>query len=128
MRQVARAPGPHFRARGETSVTLEAAIRSFLREEPTMWSRVSIVLTAALLAGLAHGESIVFENVRLVDLDRATVSEPMHLGVRDGFIVAADSIDTAVASEVVSDAGYLIPGLAEMHAHVPPMRDGEQHV
>jgi len=93
-----------------------------------MWSRVSIVLTAALLAGLAHGESLVFENVRLVDIDRATVSEPMHLGVRDGFIVAADSIDTAVASEVVSDAGYLIPGLAEMHAHVPPMRDGEQHV
>lgn len=93
-----------------------------------MLSRVSILLTAALLAGLARGESLVFENVHLVDIDQATVSEPMRAGVRDGFIVDADSVDTADADEVVDAAGYLIPGLAEMHAHVPPVRDGQQRV
>ncbi|HSH27226.1 MAG TPA: hypothetical protein VK972_05605, partial [Wenzhouxiangella sp.] len=93
-----------------------------------MRHRAFIVLAAALLAGLAHGESLVFENARLVDVENASVSEPMRLGVRDGFIVAAGSIDAARADTIVETAGYLVPGLAEMHAHVPPMKAGEQTV
>ncbi|WP_181918273.1 MULTISPECIES: amidohydrolase family protein [unclassified Wenzhouxiangella] len=86
---------------------------------------------AALMLTLALGaqaESLIFENVRLVDVEKASVSEPTRVGVRDGFVVDADSIDPAEADEIVETAGYLIPGLAEMHAHVPPMRAGEQRV
>ncbi len=93
-----------------------------------MSSRASILLIAALLAGPADGESLVFADVRLVDVESASVSEPMRVGVRDGFIVAADSIEAAEADEVVKTAGFLIPGLAEMHAHVPPMHSGHQRV
>ena len=83
-------------------------------------------LPAALLLLLALGvraESTLFENVRLVDVDQGTVSEPTRLGVDDGFIVDADTIEQPDAT--IEAAGFLIPGLAEMHAHVPPMRSGE---
>ncbi|MEE4303755.1 MAG: amidohydrolase family protein [Wenzhouxiangella sp.] len=89
------------------------------------------IVIAALLLALAvgaHAESLVFENVRLVDVSSGEVSEPMRLGVRDGFIVDADSIELAEADAIIETAGYLIPGLAEMHAHVPPMRAGDQVV
>jgi len=87
------------------------------------------ILMAAMMLALAFGAragTLVFENVRLVDLDDASVSEPMRVGVRDGFIVDADEI--TAPQQVVSASGYLIPGMAEMHAHVPPMRAGEQQV
>ncbi|WP_376692305.1 amidohydrolase family protein [Wenzhouxiangella sp. EGI_FJ10409] len=89
------------------------------------------ILTTALLLALALGaraESTVFENLRLVDVRNASVSEPMRVAVRDGFIVEVDEIDPGSADEVVETAGFLIPGLAEMHAHVPPMQAGEQRV
>lgn len=88
-------------------------------------------LIAALILAAAFGaraESLVFENVRLVDVTNASVSGPVRLGVRDGFIVTADSIDPARADARIETPGYLIPGLAEMHAHVPPMRAGNQTV
>lgn len=91
-----------------------------------MWSRASILLTMVLLAGLARGQSLVFDQVRLVDIKSASVSEPMRIGVVDGFIVDADAI--AQPDETIATGGFLIPGLAEMHAHVPPMRAGEQQV
>lgn len=87
------------------------------------------ILIAALTLTLALGAqagSLVFENVRLVDVNDDSVSEPMRVGVVDGFIVDADSIEQPDAT--VETAGFLIPGLAEMHAHVPPMRVGEQPV
>ncbi|WP_376697410.1 amidohydrolase family protein [Wenzhouxiangella sp. EGI_FJ10305] len=87
------------------------------------------LLTAILsltVALAAHGDSVVFENVRLVDVNNASVSEPTRLGIHDGFIVPAEAIGQP--DETVETAGYLIPGLAEMHAHVPQMRAGEQQV
>ncbi len=72
------------------------------------------------------GQTLVFEDVRLVDVDSNAVGDPVRLGVRDGFIVDADSI--ADPDIVVAEGGYLMPGLAEMHAHVPQMRLGEELV
>lgn len=68
--------------------------------------------------------TLIFEDVRLVDVDSGTVSDPVRLAVRDGFIVDAESISQA--DIVVDRAGYIIPGLAEMHAHVPSARLGDQ--
>ncbi|NBB93889.1 MAG: amidohydrolase family protein [Gammaproteobacteria bacterium] len=86
-------------------------------------------LLAALLLVPALGaraESLVFENVRVVDVRDGSVSEPVRLAVLDGFIVDADAIDRP--DQAIATGGYLVPGLAEMHAHVPPMRAGEQVV
>lgn len=82
---------------------------------------VLLLLPAAVLA-----DSLIFTNVRLVDPENANVSEPMRVGVQDGYIVDPDVISTPDA--VIASGGFLIPGLAEMHAHVPPMRAGEQQV
>ncbi len=86
-----------------------------------LFTIVVLSLSLSLDAG-----TLVLEDVRLVDVESGTVSESGRLGVRDGFIVDADAI--ADPDVVVSKTGYLIPGLAEMHAHVPPMRVGEQQV
>ncbi len=82
---------------------------------------VAVLLLSFSVAGV--GQTLVFEDVRLVDVDSNAVGDPVRLGVRNGFIVDAESI--ADPDLVVADTGYLIPGLAEMHAHVPPMRLGD---
>lgn len=74
----------------------------------------------------ARADSVVFEGVRLVDVRAGSVSEPTRVGIRDGFIVDAGTIDRP--DRTVTTDGYLIPGLAEMHAHVPPGRAGDQVV
>ncbi len=84
--------------------------------------RYALVL---LLAGnLAWAEVTVFDNVRLIDPASGTVSEPRTLSVKNGLIVdesAVDSIDRRI-----DIGGFLIPGLAEMHAHVPPTANSQQ--
>ena len=87
----------------------------------------SVLIALLLAAPLAlPAQTVIFENVRLIDVDGNQISEPVRLGVRDGFIVDAASI--AEPDQRIEHAGYLMPGLAEMHAHVPPMRLGEQQV
>lgn len=88
--------------------------------------RLALAILTLSLAFAASAQTVVFENVRVVDIENASVSEPRELGVRDGFIVDAGEITSP--ERVVSTAGYLIPGLAEMHAHVPAMRAGEARV
>lgn len=82
------------------------------------------LLCLLLLAGPAVAETIVLENARLVDPAAATVSEPGTLVVRDGWIV--DWPAPAEATVVDIDGRFVIPGLTEMHAHVPPMREAER--
>ncbi|MGY6588931.1 MAG: amidohydrolase family protein [Wenzhouxiangella sp.] len=86
------------------------------------------LLTALLLAITlpVAAQTIVFENVRLIDPDNDRIGEPTRLAVKDGFIVAADSIGEPDIR--IDQEGFLMAGLAEMHAHVPPMRLGEQQV
>ncbi len=83
-------------------------------------------LFATVLLSLSLGldaRTLVFEDVRLIDAETGTVSESQRLGVRDGFVVDADEISEP--DVVVSESGYLMPGLAEMHAHVPPADQGQ---
>lgn len=86
--------------------------------------RIYLALVLLLASNLSWAEVTVFENVRLIDPASGTVSEPRSLSVRDGLIVddpAADSVDRRIDT-----GGYLIPGLAEMHAHVPPTANSQQ--
>jgi imidazolonepropionase-like amidohydrolase len=88
--------------------------------------RLIIAFLVWTLSLTLSAQTVVFENVRLIDVESGQVSEGQRVVVRDGFIVAADEISDP--DKVVRETGYLIPGLAEMHAHVPPMRVGEQQV
>ncbi len=68
-------------------------------------------------------ETVAFVGVNVVPMDRERVLEGQTVIVRDGHIVAlADSAAVAVpadARRIAGNGGYLIPGLVEMHAHIP---------
>ncbi|QOC21848.1 amidohydrolase family protein [Wenzhouxiangella sp. AB-CW3] len=85
--------------------------------------RYLIAIVVLSLSLSLDARTVVFENARLVDVSTAETSEPAQVGIRDGFIVEADAISEP--DVVVSKPGYLIPGLAEMHAHVPPADQGQ---
>jgi len=68
-------------------------------------------------------DTTVIDNVRIVDVVENTVSEPSALLIRHGFIhesgPAGAFTNTADATRIDGQGLYLMPGLAEMHAHVP---------
>jgi|SRR6056297_1457243 len=88
----------------------------------SLFPRLLLPAFATVLCSPLAAQTVVFENVRAVDVESASVGAPSTLVVRDGWIVEADQ---AGADATTIDAGghYLIPGLAEMHAHVPPYSD-----
>ena len=95
--------------------------------------RNGFMLLAALCAfagtagPAASQEVVAFENVNVVSMDDERVRRGLTVIVRDGRI---DSVGDAMSTAVPSGARvidgrerYLVPGLAEMHAHVPPSSD-----
>lgn len=79
-------------------------------------------------AGSAAAQEVfVLENVNVVTMDDDRVLRGRTVVVRDGRIEAVgDAMSTAVPSGARVIDGrerYLVPGLAEMHAHVPPSSD-----
>ena len=90
-------------------------------------------LIAALAAGVlsiasgsalgADNRVVVFENVNVVPMDRERVLERQTVIVRDGRIAQITPAGTVKAPEgalrVAGDGKYLMPGLAEMHGHLP---------
>ena len=79
---------------------------------------LSLALVTACCAPLA-AQTVVFENVRPVHVESATTGEPTSVHVRDGWIVEAAPDDGDEVQRIDASGQYLIPGLAEMHAHVP---------
>lgn len=74
-------------------------------------------------------KEIVFRSVNVVPMDREGVIENQTVVVKNGVIKAmgdANKVRYGKDALVVEAKGkYLIPGLAEMHAHVPPVNDIE---
>ena len=74
-------------------------------------------------------KEIVFRNVNIIPMDKEEILMNMDVTVKNGAITA---IGQASKSSYGKDAllidakgKYLLPGLAEMHAHVPPVDDIE---
>ncbi|WP_336515597.1 amidohydrolase family protein [Pollutibacter soli] len=72
----------------------------------------------------SKGKTILIKNVNLIPMDKETVIAAQDVLVRDGKIAAigkTGSLSGTNNAFVVDGSGkYLMPGLAEMHAHVPP--------
>jgi imidazolonepropionase-like amidohydrolase len=75
----------------------------------------------------AEGREIVFKDVTVLPMDSEKTIENQTVVVRDGTI---QSIGDSKAVKYLKDAiivdgkgKFLMPGLAEMHAHVPPVDD-----
>lgn len=97
-----------------------------------MKRRFALTMLAILPAAACGQEqalpgTVAFTNVNVLPMDRETVLEDQTVVVVDGVITevgAADEIAVgAGAIEIDGSGRYLMPGLAEMHAHVPPGED-----
>jgi imidazolonepropionase-like amidohydrolase len=97
-----------------------------------------LILLIFLLTGMyANGQQlvdsrqqeIVFTSVNVVPMDSERVLENQMVIVKDGSISAIGKKLKYGRNALVIDAKgkYLMPGLAEMHAHVPPNEDTEAH-
>lgn len=106
-------------------------------------SRRASLLLAALLSGAtlsvaaaqppapraASPAAVAFVDVTVIPMDGERVLPGQTVVVRDGRIAQlgpAGSVRVPAGAEVVAGRGrYLIPGLAEMHAHLPPPQAGD---
>jgi hypothetical protein len=77
----------------------------------------------------AARKEIVFNHVNVIPMDRERILENQAVVVKEGKIVSvtdAGKVKYAPDATVIEARGkYLMPGLAEMHAHVPPIDDLE---
>jgi len=95
----------------------------------TILATITLVL-CLLLSTPAMADDVLFINARLLTMtDAPAPSAPTELLVRNDRI-AAIGTDLAPAKEentltIDLAGGYLMPGLAEMHAHVPGNQDSE---
>ncbi|HEY0371980.1 MAG TPA: amidohydrolase family protein [Thermoanaerobaculia bacterium] len=76
-----------------------------------------------LLAFPALAETIVIRNVNVITMTSPKVLEKQNVIVRDGVIATVDQrlAKLPEGTKVIDGTGkFLMPGLAEMHGHVPP--------
>lgn len=87
----------------------------------------SALAAAALLlvagAPAPAQDAAAFVGVDVVPMDREGVLEDRTVLVRDGRIDRvgpSDEVEVPDGARVAAEGGWLMPGLAEMHAHIPP--------
>ncbi len=94
--------------------------------DPNVQTTSASILALLVLVGPAWSQPntvTAFVNVALVPMDRERVVPDQTVIVRDGRIDAigpANELDTPRGAAVVDGRGrYLMPGLADLHAHLP---------
>ena len=83
--------------------------------------RMFVALVAAgMVSGAAHGADLRLTNSQVLTMDSGPTYEVRDIVVRDGKFTSSDASEDA---ETIDLGGmYVVPGLAEMHAHVPVPR------
>ncbi len=80
-------------------------------------------------ATAADNKVLAFVNVNVVPMDRERILEKQTVIVRDGRIAElGPTTDIKVPADALQIDGtgkYLMPGLAEMHGHLPPPNQGD---
>lgn len=70
----------------------------------------------------AARDPVAFVGVHVIPMDRERVLEDRTVVIRDGRVETigpASEVEVPDAARVVAEGGYLMPGLGEMHAHIP---------
>jgi len=109
----------------------EHRLDAMRRSPSTRLSPVALILAAALTTPTLKAQT-AFMNVNVIPMDRERVLPDQTVVVEDGRIAAlGPAATTAVpagATRIEARGKYLIPGLAEMHAHIPPAQQGQDYV
>ncbi len=87
------------------------------------WKFTVATLVAALIANTALADATAFINVNVIPMTEDRIDPGQTVIVENGVITRIGPVDsTAVPDDVEIVDGtdrYLLPGLAEMHAHIP---------
>ena len=85
--------------------------------------KLAMSVTCLVLSGLAFAETTAFVNVNVIDVTDGSVAPSRTVIVEDGIIRSIGEFrETPVAESAIVVDGtdrYLMPGLAEMHGHIP---------
>ena len=89
----------------------------------TTASNIASITALLLMAVQAHAASIAFVNVNILPMSSNEVLHARTVIVTDGTIAVIGAVDgTSLPEDALVVDGtdrYLMPGLAEMHAHIP---------
>ena len=87
--------------------------------------RCILILISVLLFGIAAADTTAFFNINVIPMVDERIIRQQTVIVSDGVIARIGDVDDVPvpegASVVDGTDRFLIPGLAEMHAHVPPV-------
>lgn len=102
---------------------MPALRRAFVSLQASLWVVFTCVSLAACVTSPARDDAVAFVGVAVVPMDRERVLEDHTVLVEDGRIVAvvpSHEADIPEGALRIDGRGrYLMPGLAEMHGHVP---------
>ncbi|MYD70413.1 MAG: amidohydrolase family protein [Acidobacteria bacterium] len=104
-----------------------------------MRSLASVTMALAVLAACGGGDpatvvegDVAFVGVNVLPMDRDRVIENQTVVIAGGRIAAMDAADRIELAEgvdrVEGDGRYLMPGLAEMHGHLPSSRESDEDI
>ena len=85
-----------------------------------MRKMIVALVAAGLLAVAAYGEELRLTNARVLTMGAGPTYEMRDIGVRDGTFTSDAAVPDAPTIDLAGM--YVIPGLTEMHAHVPVPR------
>ncbi len=92
-----------------------------------MFFLLALCLTGLFTSAHAQTERVVFDRVNVIPMDAERVLRNQRVVIADGVIQALGSVDVIAIPDgfriIDGNGGYLLPGLAEMHAHVPADQD-----
>ena len=113
----------------------EPTVAGSFKCREVMKTILTIVLLGASISCRAQGpvssanRQVVFENVNVVHMVNDQILKRQSVVTRNGRITAIGAVGKVTydkdALVVPANGKYLLPGLAEMHAHVPPTDDLE---
>lgn len=76
-------------------------------------------------------QDFLISNVTVVDVTDGSLLENQYVVIDSGLIkaISQKALDTTLFKTNIDGTGkYLMPGLAEMHAHIPPPETGEERI
>ncbi len=93
---------------------------------------LALFLLVLVVSAEAPAETLALTNVNVISMEREGVSRNQVVVVKDGVFSAIGDAGTvtipAGARIIDAQGGYAIPGLSEMHAHIPGNRDEAEEV
>jgi len=84
-----------------------------------------------MIAALSQAQTVVFQDVHLLSMESDKIESDRTVIVKDGvidWVGPAAEAELPRGAEIISGEYYLMPGLAEMHAHIPSEQQGEEYV